>query len=164
MNVADVQSITLAEALARLAEMPSVLHDALAGASPGELKLKPDERSFCLVEQACHLRDLECEGYAIRLQRMLEEAQPALAGFEGDVVARERRYMAQDAHEAAAAFATARGAVLRRAQALTPAEMARTGVLMGRVINVCDLLAMMVDHDRGHRDEIAGLVSLRAAR
>jgi len=41
--------------------------------------------------------------------------------------------------------------------------MARTAVFLGRTITVCDLLAMIVEHDRGHREEIANLVSLRAA-
>jgi hypothetical protein len=28
---------------------------------------------------------------------------------------------------------------------------------MGHTITVCDLLAMMVEHDRGHREEIEAL-------
>jgi hypothetical protein len=163
MNAADIQSITLAEALARLAQMPRLLKDALAGASPAQLAIRPDPDSFCLVEHACHLRDLEREGYAVRLRRMLSENRPALAGFEGDVVARERRYMQQDAHSACDEFALARSALIDCARKLTPEQMSRTAVFGERTITVCDLLAMMVEHDRGHRDEIAKLVSLRAA-
>ncbi len=157
MNAADFQSITLTEALRRLAEMPRILNGALAGASPEELRIRPDEDSFCLVEQACHLRDLEREGFAIRLRRMLEEDRPMLASFEGDVVARERNYMAQDAHDAAAEFAVARAALVRRAAALTAPEMSRTASFLGRTITVCDLLAMIVEHDREHREQIAKL-------
>jgi hypothetical protein len=163
MNAADIQSITLAEALARLAQMPPLLHRALADASPEELRIRTDPDSFCLVEQACHLRDLEREGYAVRLQRMLCEDRPVLAQFEGDVVARERRYVEQDAHRACDEFAVARSALIDRAETLGAAQMARTAVFMGRTITVCDLLAMIVEHDRGHREEIAKLVNLRAA-
>ena len=157
MNAAIPGSTTLPDALARLAEMPRILNAALVDASPEKLRTRDAEDSFCLIEQACHLRDLEREGYAVRLRRMLDEDRPKLAGFEGDVVARERDYMSQDAHEAAAEFAIARAALVQRAEALTPAQMARTADFLGRSITVCDLLAMIVEHDRDHREQIARL-------
>lgn len=163
MNAADFQSITLPEAVKRLAEMPRILSAALLDASPEELCLRPGPEAFCLIEHACHLRDLEREGYGIRLRRMLEEKMPALSGFEGDVIARERNYMAQDAHDAAAEFALARAAFIARAETLTGKQMSRGARFMSRNINVCDLLAMMVEHDRGHREEIEVLVGMRAA-
>jgi len=143
--------------------MPPLLRRALVDASPEELRIRTDPDSFCLVEQACHLRDLEREGYAIRLHRMLSEDRPVLAQFEGDVVARERRYMEQDAYRACDEFAMERTALIDRAEALSGAQMARTAVFLSRTITVCDLLAMIVEHDRGHREEIAKLVNLRAA-
>ena len=164
MNAADFQAIQLPEALKRLGEMPAVLHAAISGASQDGMRSRARPDSFCLIEHACHLRDLEREGYALRLRRMLEEQSPTLADFEGDVIARERDYMAQDAGRAAAQFAAARAAFVERARSLTAREMSRTASFMGRTITVCDLLAMMVEHDRGHREEIAALVSSRAAR
>jgi hypothetical protein len=157
MNAADFRSVTLPEALQRLAEMPALLRDRVDGATPAQLRLRPNAESFCLVEHACHLRDLEREGYAVRLARMLGEVSPTLEGFEGDVIARERDYMSQDARRAAAEFALAREGFLERARALTGDEMSRTASFMGRTITVCDLLAMMVEHDRGHREEIEAL-------
>ena len=164
MNAADIRSIQLPEALRLLGEMPGVLHAAIADATTEELRHKPAPDTFSLVEHACHLRDLEREGYGIRLQRMLEHVNPPLAGFEGDVIARERDYLAQDALTAAAQFAVARAALVARAANLGSAQMARTGSFMGRSITVCDLLAMMVEHDRGHREEIAALVAMRRPR
>ena len=164
MNAADIQKITLAEAAKRLAEMPRILHGAIVDASPEELCMRPEAGSFCLLEHACHLRDVELEGYWERLRRILEEDGPELAQFAGDVVARERNYMAQDAHAAAAQFAIVRAALIERAESLTSAQMARTGAFAGRTITVCDLLAMMVEHDRGHREEIARLVGMRSPR
>ena len=161
MNAADFQSIQLPEALRLLSEMPGILHAAIAGASVEQLRRKPGPELFSLVEHACHLRDLEREGYNLRLRRMLEHDHPTLAGFEGDVVARERNYLDQDASNAVAEFTVCRRAFLARAQALTREDMARTAGFMGRTITVCDLLAMMVEHDRGHREEIAALVAMR---
>jgi hypothetical protein len=159
MNAADFQSIQLPEALRLLAGMPAVLRAAIVDARAEQLRYKPAPGAFSLVEHACHLRDLEREGYSLRLERMLGEVNPSLAGFEGDVIARERDYLAQDAANAAAQFAVARAAVVARAATLTAGEMARTGNFMGQAITVCDLLAMMVEHDRGHREEIAALVA-----
>jgi hypothetical protein len=164
MNAADFQSIQLPEALRLLAGMPAVLRAAIVDARAEQLRYKPTPDAFSLVEHACHLRDLEREGYNLRLQRMLGEENPMLAGFEGDVIARERDYMAQDAAHAAAQFAVSRAALVARAGTLTSAEMARTGSFMGRTITVCDLLAMMVEHDRGHRDEIAALAAMGQRR
>jgi hypothetical protein len=164
MNAADFQSIQLPAALRLLAETPAILHAAIVDASPARLRYKPAPEAFSLVEHACHLRDLEREGYNLRLQRMLGEENPTLAGFEGDVIARERDYMSQDASQATSQFAVSRAALVARAGTLTAAEMARTGTFMGRTITVCDLLAMMVEHDRGHREEIAALVATAGPR
>ncbi|HSW83266.1 MAG TPA: DinB family protein [Usitatibacter sp.] len=164
MNAADFQSIQLPEALRLLDETPAVLRAAIVDATAEQLRYRPAPDAFSLVEHACHLRDLESEGYNFRLRRMLGEENPTLAGFEGDVIARERDYLAQDAAHAAAQFAVSRAALVARAGTLTFAEMARAGTFMGRTITVCDLLAMMVEHDRGHREEIAVLVAMRQPR
>jgi hypothetical protein len=161
MNAADFPNLSFPDALERLGAMPSVLEAALADATAAQLRVRGVGDGFCLVEHACHLRDLEREGYAVRLQRMLDEKHPQLDGFEGDVVARERDYMAQDPREAARQFAVERARFVDRARTLTSDEMRRTADFMGRPITVCDLLAMMVDHDAGHRDEIAALVAAR---
>jgi hypothetical protein len=65
--------------------------------------------------------------------------------------------MAQDAYEAVAEFAIARAVLIQRAETLTSAQMSRTARFLGRTITVCDLLAMMVEHDRDHREQIASL-------
>ena len=164
MNAADFQSIQLPEALRLLAQMPAVLHAAIADATTQRLRHKPAPDAFSLVEHACHLRDLEREGYGLRLERMLGEVNPSLPGFEGDVIARERDYLSQDAANAAAQFALARAELVARAATLTAGQMTRTGNFMGRAITVCDLLAMMVEHDRGHREEIAALAASGKSR
>ena len=143
-----------------LSAMPSFLQAALVRATPRALRARTAPEAFCLIEHACHLRDLEREGYALRLKRMLEETTASLEDFEGDVVARQRNYMVQDPRDAAAEFAIARAAFVARAEALTEAELARTGTFGGRTITVGDLLSMMVEHDEGHRLEIAALVQL----
>jgi len=63
----------VAEALACLAGMPAFLEAALARAGTARLAARPEAGGFSLVEHACHLRDLEREGYLLRLMRLLAE-------------------------------------------------------------------------------------------
>jgi hypothetical protein len=141
--------------------MPGFLNAAIVRATPRGLRARPSPEAFCLIEQACHLRDLEREGYAVRLRRMLEQSAPALTEFEGDVIARERNYMVQDPRDAAAEFAIARGDFVARAELLSEAQWARTGTFGGNTITIRDLVSMMVEHDEGHRAEIAALAQWR---
>jgi hypothetical protein len=149
--------------LDRLAEMPRILEAALANATIDDLRARAQPESFCLIEHACHLRDLEREGYAVRLHRLLTERAPVLEPFHGDAVARQRDYMAQNPREAAAEFALARSQFIVRAQALTQEQAARRATFAGRAITIPDLVAMMLEHDQEHAREIAALVGLRAA-
>ena len=97
MNAADFPRLGLAESIERLDSMPEFLDAALEEAGDERLKRRPSAEEFCLLEHACHLRDLEREGYLVRLRRMLFEKAPALEGFDGATIARERNYLEQDA-------------------------------------------------------------------
>jgi hypothetical protein len=154
MNGADFPRVALPEALARLASMPALLVEVTDRASDAALRDRAPAEEFSLGEQACHLRDVEREGYLVRLQRMLDEECPALEGFDGAAVAKARDYAAQDGREAAREFARLRAEFVTRASRLPGDAFARTGMFAGRRITLCDLLAMMVEHDRGHREDI----------
>jgi DinB superfamily len=164
MNADDFPRVGLQEAMARLAGMPGFLDAALARAGPAELGLRRGEEDFSLTEQACHLRDVERDGYLVRVRRVLGEDQPSLEGFDGAAVARARDYLAQDAHAAARDFAAARREVIALLAALGPAELARGAFFGDRPITLADLVAMMCDHDRGHREEIEALAGALEAR
>ena len=90
MNDADFPSARLQRAIERLAKMPAFLSAAIEAADPGELVFRPGEVGFSLTEQACHLRDVEREGYLVRVTRVLAENAPALEGFDGTAVAKAR--------------------------------------------------------------------------
>ena len=158
MNAADFPRVGLQDAIAALASMPGFLEAALQSADTGEARLRPSEDGFSLVEQACHLRDLEREGYLVRVRRILAEERPALEGFDGAAVARARNYLEEDAHAAAREFAAARRAVVALLAPLGEAELAREATFDDRRITLAELVAMMCDHDRGHRAEIEALV------
>jgi hypothetical protein len=157
MNAADFPRVGLPEAVERLATLPPFLLAALQAASPDELAFRPGAGEFSLVEHACHLRDLEREGYLVRVRRILTEDGPALTGFDGDAVARERDYLAQDAHAAAHEFAGARRELLALIAPLTAAELWREGVFEGKRVCLADVIATIVEHDREHREQIEAI-------
>ena len=158
MNAADIPRVGLQDAMASLSAMPDYLEAALRAADPGELLLRPAEDGFSLVEQACHLRDLEREGYLVRVRRILAEDVPALEGFDGAAVAKARNYLEGDAHAAARDFAAARRESIAILAPLGEAQLARAATFDGKRITLAGLVAMMCDHDRGHRAEIEALV------
>jgi DinB superfamily len=157
-DAADLPRMGLAESIERLDSMPEFLEAALDMATRDELVIRPGPEEFSLVEQACHLRDLEREGYLVRVRRMLEEEAPALEPFDGAAVAQARNYLEQDAHIAAQEFAAARQELTGLLAPLTARDLGREATFDGKRICLADLIAMMVDHDRGHRMEIEELM------
>lgn len=164
MNAHDCPQIDLAHALGEIASMPAFLDGAFASAGPGRLAATPAAGGFSLLEHACHLRDLEAEGYAVRVRRLLEEKQPELAGFDGARIARERDYRSQDARSALAAFTTLREALVARVAGLSGEERCREGRFAGKPVTLEGMVAMMVGHDREHRAEIEQLLEELGAR
>jgi DinB family protein len=158
MDVSDLPRVGLTEAIERLATMPAFVEAALDAASGGELAFRPGEEEFSLREHACHLRDVEREGYLLRVQRILAEGTPALEGFDGAAVARERDYSSQDARAAARDFAQARRSVIALLAAANAEQLKRPATFGGRRITLEDLAGMMLEHDRGHREEIENIV------
>ena len=159
MNTALFTPVALAEAVERLGSMPVFLASALASVAPEDLVRQPAPGEFSLVEHACHLRDLEREGYLVRVRRMLSETGPALVGFDGGAIAAARDYPSQDAARAARDFATARAELLALVAPLTPRQLALEGTFGGERVCFADVIAMMVEHDRGHREEIERLLA-----
>lgn len=149
---------TLADSIERLKSMPAFVEAALAKAPPAAFTRRAADDSFALVEQACHLRDVEREGYLVRVRRILAEDTPALEGFDGAAVAKARDYLAQDARRAAQEFAAARSEVVALLAATTPETLARTATFAGRRITLAELVGMMEEHDREHRGEIEHLL------
>jgi hypothetical protein len=148
----------IAEAIERLEAMPAFLESALDAATREDLLARPAEGEFSLTEHACHLRDVEREGYLVRVRRILGETLPRLEGFDGTVEARARDYQAQDARIAAQEFAAARREVTGLLAATTADDLGREAIFAGQRIDLRALVAMMEAHDREHREQIGALL------
>ena len=144
--------------VAFLEETPALLRRLGAGLTAEDLRRKPDGDEFSFVEQACHLRDIEREGYAVRLRRLLAEKDPLLADIDGAALARERRYAEQEFEPAADEFAQVRTENVAVLRGLSAEQLGRTGRFEGvGEVTVGELLKMMHEHDREHREQLEGL-------
>jgi hypothetical protein len=89
------------------------------GGAPGE--------TFSALGHICHLRDIEVDGYHVRVQRLLDETRPSLVSLDGYQIARDRGYDSADAGEALSAFRKARARTVERLRGLSDAQLARSG-------------------------------------
>jgi hypothetical protein len=158
MNTVARSTINLPETIEKLQAMPDFVLAAIAAVGRDGTRLRLEPGDFCLIEHACHLRDLEREGYLVRVRRLLAEPRPALEPFDGAAVAASRDYMAQDARMAGMEFAAARKELLGLLAPLTDAELSRPGTFGDKPVTLGEVIAMAVAHDREHRAEIEALL------
>lgn len=126
---------------------------------PADWAAIPGER-FSIIEQVCHLRDIELDGYQQRIQRMLAEDDPQLVSVDGYRLARERDYTRTNIGEAAEAFRLARGQTLALLETLDPAQLSRPGRFAehGR-LSLTGLIHLLCSHDQIHLASIHALLA-----
>ena len=106
---------------------------------------------FSPLGQLCHVRDIEIDGYHVRLRRMLDEDRPLLVSIDGDALAIERRYNDAYASDVLAAIREARRETLDLVSRLTPEQFARTGEFDGYgALTVRGLVHYLCSHDQQH--------------
>ena len=110
-----------------LARFPEILRAVVAAVPEEQWRTRGPNDFFALVEHAHHLADLEEEGYARRIERLLREDRPSLPDFAGDVIAQERRYIDQPLLPALERFCATRDANVARFATLTEEEWTRSG-------------------------------------
>jgi hypothetical protein len=141
--------------------MPAQLERLVRSVPEAQLRWQPETsggapgETFSALGHVCHLRDIETDGYHVRVRRMIEEERPSLVSLDGYELARERRYDDADLEEALAAFRAARGRTLDTLRALTDAQLERAGDFAeygGLTLRA--LLHYLRSHDQQH---LAGL-------
>lgn len=147
--------MSLTETIAALKRMPETLRQHVTGLTDAQLHYQPEGGYFSVLENICHLRDIEIEGYGVRLKRILAEEHPTLSDINGGQLARDRRYNEQPLQPALNAFIKARHANLKILEKVTDSQLARTAYLEGvGEITLGRLLELWVEHDRGHVQEL----------
>jgi hypothetical protein len=149
-----------------LDETPNQLGNFTAGLSNTEVRFQNSPDEFSVLENICHLRDLELQGYTPRIRRILAEPNPALADFDGARVAAEGSYNNEQPGFALQAFQSARRENVEVVRALTEGQLNREGTLAGvGTITLRQLAEMMREHDEGHLEDLRVLSQrLRQAR
>lgn len=145
----------LNELLSTLAATDLKIQSLLENRFDEQLRRRPSEGEFSFVENVCHLRDIEIEGYTTRIKRILGEDDPVLADIDGGRLAVERDYNKQDVHDALRSFSFVRIVNIDTLISLGPEELNRAGTLEGiGKVTLADLIRMMRDHDVSHLKEM----------
>jgi hypothetical protein len=118
----------------------------------------PSERLTAL-EQVCHVRDIEVDGYHVRFDRTLNEERPVLPDLPGELLAAERNYTAADPAQVLAAFSQARASTVRLLSGLNDQQWGRVAVFEGSPTTLRGLVHSLCSHDHQH---LAGLQWLLA--
>jgi DinB superfamily len=114
----------------------------------------PSER-FTAIEQVCHVRDIEIDGYHVRFQRVLRESNPILASIDSETLARERSYASSNVTDAFASFRVARTRTVGLISQLTAEQWSRTATFEGYgPLSLRSLAHYLCSHDQQH---LAGL-------
>jgi len=154
MNRRDLETLLLT-----LESTPALLARAADAICPSEASRKPADGGFSFVENVWHLADLEREAYGVRIQRIVSEDEPLLSNFDGDRIARERRYQDRDVAAGLAAFRSARRRNLEALRHRAASDWKRSAVQDGvGTLTLADLPRMMAEHDRSHTAEVVRLI------
>lgn len=143
--------------LSGLAAMPDLLDsvfravpEQLHSWTPGAWDGVPGER-FSALGHVCHLRDIERDGYHVRIARMLHEENPSLISIDGYELALARDYDSADPEAVLASFRAARRATLDMLKGLTTAQLERRGTFAEYgSVTLRSLVHYLASHDHQH--------------
>jgi len=150
-----VEEVDFEELLQFLQETSDRISELIHGLADSDLRWRNSYDQFSVLENICHLRDLEAEGYTIRINRILKESNPFLPDVDGKRLATERLYNSLNADTALHSFAASRAENLRKLEGLAAEQLERDGTLegVGR-LTLTRLVEMMREHDEGHIEEL----------
>ena len=147
--------------LQALAAFPDQLEAHFAAFDPAFTRWAPPSwdgvpsEALTALEQLCHVRDIEIDGYQVRIRRTLAESHPTLASIDTDALVRERAYALDEPAQVLAAFRAARARTLETIAGLSGAQLARTAVFEGYgPLTLRSLVHYLCSHDQQH---LAGL-------
>ncbi len=114
------------EIVARLRQQIGGIRRLASGLTEEDLARRTIPEKWSLKELICHLWSVE-QVFEGRVDAMLAEDEPALAGYEPDDDPVFARLVSQPAAETLDAFAAGRGRLADRLEALSPADWHRAG-------------------------------------
>ncbi|HKX31615.1 MAG TPA: DinB family protein, partial [Blastocatellia bacterium] len=107
--------------------------------------------TLTVIEQICHVRDIEIEGYQVRFRRLLEESNPALVSIDTYALVSQYRYAEADPTEVLRKIRGARHQTVELIGNLTESQLNRTGFFDGYgKVTVKGLIHYLCSHDQQH--------------
>jgi hypothetical protein len=165
MTAPNVHSITLDA----LAAFPPALERHYAAFPPELVHWTPaswdgvPSEPFTAIEQVCHVRDIEIEGYQVRFRRTLAEDSPFLPSIDSEPIAKERNYGAADVAQVFAGFRAARAETIALLRSLGPAEFDRRAEFEGYgPVTLRGLMHFLCSHDQQHLSGLQWLLGKSA--
>jgi FMN phosphatase YigB (HAD superfamily) len=115
----------------------------------------PAPDAWCATEIVCHLRDADREINLPRVEMILKNDNPFIAGQNPDVWAAERKYIQQDGPAALKEFMIARAELIAVLKSLPPDALQRPArhAIFGPT-TLQELIGFMVTHDQLHIQQI----------
>jgi hypothetical protein len=148
----------LEEILAILRSTSERLRQMTADLSSESYTWKPSPDVWSLLENVCHLRDIEIEGYNVRMERIATEDTPILPDIDGSKLAIDRQYNQQDFGSALDSFESARAKSIALVTGYPEATLSRVGTFEDfGDMTLAGMLEVMCDHDKGHLADIEKL-------
>jgi HAD superfamily hydrolase (TIGR01549 family) len=141
--------------LAILRSTPALLDTLCRDLSANMWTERPLPDEWCPTEIICHLRDVEAEVNLPRLQKVLNEENPFLAGKDTDPWADQRNYIHQNGLEALKNFTAARVEGLTLLEDLQPEawQLPARHAILGPT-DLEELVGIIASHDRLHIQQI----------
>jgi hypothetical protein len=153
MTILDPHSITLDS----LANFPQALERHYAAFPRGLVHWAPaswegvPSEPFTAIEQVCHVRDIEIEGYQVRFRRTLAEDSPFLPSIDSEPIAKQRDYGAADVTQVFESFRAARAETLALLRSLDGASFDRPAQFEGYgPVTLRGLVHFLCSHDQQH--------------
>lgn len=147
--------------LSALEVFPSQLAQMFAMIPAGHLHWKPDSwegvpsEMLNPIEQICHVRDIEVQGYQVRFTRMLEEDHPVLASIDSYELVERGDYAHQDHTAVFAEICKARAQTVALLRTVGDEQLRRAGSFEGYgPVTLKSLIYYLCSHDQQH---LAGL-------
>ncbi len=107
--------------------------------------------SFTAIEQICHVRDVETDGYHVRFSRMLNETEPTLESLDGYGLVKLRNYAKANPETVFNEIRIARRKTLKLIEGLSEKELMRAGNFEGYgQLTVKALVHYLCSHDQQH--------------
>lgn len=117
------------------------------------------------LQQICHVRDVEIDGYQVRFRRTRDESNPFLPSLDTDGLVIERDYARQDATVVLAEFRQARLETIQWLQTLSDEAWDRPAHFEGYgSVTLRALVYFLSSHDQQHLSGLQWLMGKLASR